>query len=158
MFLQKWQFERKLKRKLIDFLKDMEIGNVIEIKKVKDNTGFTYYDIAADGGRHFEAFRPVNSKDVLTLKIACHQKTLDTGIDATYIEAFIFKIDGFVPYKFVIRQDPQTQITYLTDGDSHKKGCILYSNWCVWSLGGESMEIERPFFTSEMVNLSKLLD
>ena len=126
MFLQKWQFERKLKRKITDFLKDMEIGNVIEIKKKKDKTGFTYYDIAADGGRHFEAF--------------------------------IFKIDGFVPYKFVIRQDPQTQITYLVDEDGYKKGCILYSNWCVWSLGGESMEIERPFFTSEMVDLSKLLD
>lgn len=145
-----------LKKKLKPIFELVGINGDITIKTRMDEQGY-FYTINVGNEHEFIAFYPDEIKeDLLTITLVDRPKELESGFKVQYTEALILKAKGYVPYKFVIYKEPQTQTIYLHADKDYKKGDITYRNSCGY--GGCFGFLDEPTFTSDLVDLSKLLD
>ena len=128
--------------------------NTVNISENEDGS----YNIDIGNGHLYTGFYPKSENNsIFTLLIVNGKKELSSGIDVDYIEGFIFFTKGFIPYKFVIHQYPQTQTIYLTEDGQFNKGEIIYQNNCPCGAESSKFTLEKPALVSESVDLAKLL-
>lgn len=144
----------KLKKHLSPIFELVGIPGTVNVTTQKDENG-EFYVVKVSSEHEFTAFYPKGySNRLLTITLIDISKELPSGISVPYTESLVLK--DYVPYKFVIHRYPETQVTYLMDDTFNSKGDITYKNSC--QHGGFFTVLEKPVFTSEMVNLSRILD
>jgi len=142
-----------LQERLSNFLSSININGAVTVEQNGND-----YVVRVEGYEPFYAFTPDQRENLFTLQLINNQKELESGINVDYIEAVVFLADTMTPYQFIIYQYPQSQTTYLIDEGDKKKGEIWYSNSCPCDHGSTNFRIEKAVFTSEVADLSKLLE
>jgi len=142
-----------LREQFSNFLSSININGAVTVEENGND-----FIVHVEGYEPLYAFTPDQSKNLFTLQLVNKQKELESGINVDYIEAVVFLADTMTPYQFIIHQYPQSQTTYLIDEGDKKKGEIWYSNSCPCGHGSTNFRIEKAVFTSEVADISKLLE
>lgn len=135
-----------LQKNLTKFLNNIGISGIAEITENLENDT---YIVKIDGYK-FCGFYPNTDNSFFTLQMVKSYKELPSGLFVDYIEAFVFFTKGFLPFQFVIHEDPQTQILYLMDDDHYKKGNILYKVICPHNGRINICNLDTPAFISDI--------
>lgn len=144
----------ELRDKLTEFLNRFGITGNAEITSTENDV----YTIKF-GDHTFAGFYPLDDNSLFTVQIVNSEKELPTELTVPYIEAFVFYVDGFVPYEFVIHQYPQTQTYFIADG-LLPKGTIFYETFCPHTRCASGMvsgmKFQEPVFESDLISFDQL--